>query len=68
MVGWPMPKKTPEDIPANLNLRNIPRSTLFRLKMAAAAEQRTVKDLVLELIEEKIQDLEKRGLLPKPKG
>lgn len=62
-----MPKKTQEDIPANLNLRNIPRNTLFRLKMAAAAEQRTVKDLVLELIEGKIQDLEKKGLLPKGK-
>jgi hypothetical protein len=36
--------------------------------MAAAAEQRTVKDLVLDLIEGKIQDLEKKGLLPKGKG
>ena len=68
MIWWAMPKKTPKDIPASLNLRNIPRNTLFRLKMAAAAEQRTVKDLVLELIEEKIQDLEKKGLLPKGKG
>lgn len=62
-----MSKPTQEDSEANLNLRNIPRKTLFRLKMAAAAEQRTVKDLVLELIEEKIQDLEKKGLLPKAK-
>ena len=67
MVWFGMPKKTPVEIPANLNLRNIPRSTLFRLKMAAAAEQRTVKDLVLELIEGKIQDLEKKGILPKGK-
>jgi len=37
-------------------------------KMAAAAEHKTVKDLLLELIEEKIQDLEKKGLLPKGKG
>jgi hypothetical protein len=63
-----MPKKPTEDRSANLNLRNIPRNTLYRLKMAAAAEQRTVKDLVLELIEGKIQDLEKKGLLPKGKG
>ena len=63
----PMPKKPTEDRSANLNLRNIPRNMLFRLKMAAAAEQRTVKDLVLELIEGKIQDLEKKGLLPKGK-
>ena len=63
-----MPKKPMEDRSANLNLRNIPRNMLFRLKMAAAAEQRTVKDLVLELIEGKIQNLEKKGLLPKGKG
>ena len=62
-----MPKKLPTDSPGNLNLRGIPRSTLYRLKMAAAAEQRTVKDLVLELIERRIQELEKKGLLPKGK-
>ncbi len=62
-----MLKKSHADTPGNLNLRGIPRSTIFRLKMAAAAEQRTVKDLILELIEEKIQALEKKGLLPKGK-
>ncbi len=35
--------------------------------MAAGAEQRTMKDLVLELTEGKIQDLEKKGLLPREK-
>jgi len=62
-----MPKKQSSDIPGNLNLRGIPRTMLFRLQMAAAAEHRTVKDLVLELIEEKIQELEKKGILPKGK-
>lgn len=62
-----MPKKTQAESPAHLNIRDIPRNTPFRLKMATAAEQRTVKDLVLELIEAKIQELEKRGLLPKGK-
>ena len=61
------PKASP-DKPAHLNIRDIPRETLFRLKMAAAAEQRTVKDLVLELVEAKIQELERKGLLPKGKG
>jgi hypothetical protein len=60
------PKNNP-DKPAHLNIRDIPRETLFRLKMAAAAEQRTVKDLVLELVNGKIQELEKKGLLPKSK-
>ena len=62
-----MSKKATENKPAHLNLRNIPRTTLFKLKMAAAAEQRTLKDLVLELIEGKIQELEKKGILPKNK-
>jgi hypothetical protein len=53
--------------PAHLNIREIPRQTLYRLKMAAAAEQKTVKDLVLDLIENKLQELEKKGLLPKGK-
>jgi hypothetical protein len=35
--------------------------------MAAAAEEKTVKDLVLELVDQKIQELEKKGLLPKGK-
>ncbi|MCA9470355.1 MAG: hypothetical protein KC643_33580 [Nitrospira sp.] len=56
-----MPMRPQAETPAHLNIRDIPRSTLFRLKMAAAAEQRTVKDLVLELIEGKIQELEKKG-------
>ena len=55
------------EAPCSFNIRDIPRSTLFRLKMAAATEQRTVKDLVLELIEGKIQELEKKGFLPKGK-
>jgi hypothetical protein len=35
--------------------------------MAAAAEQKTVKELVLELNWGKLQDLEKKGLLPQNK-
>jgi len=62
-----MSKPSNTDTSGNLNLRGIPRTTLFRLKMAAAAEHRTVKDLVLDLIEGKIRELEKRGVLPKGK-
>ncbi|SLM46784.1 protein of unknown function [Nitrospira japonica] len=62
-----MAPKTNPDKPAHLNVRDIPRETLFRLKMAAAAEQKTVKDLVLELVHEKIQELERKGLLPRLK-
>ena len=50
-----------------LNLRGIPVDTFYRLKMAAAAEHKSVKDLLMELIEGKIEELEKKGLLPKGK-
>jgi len=36
--------------------------------MAAAAEKKTVRDLLLKLIEDKIQELVKKGLLPKGKN
>ena len=59
--------KTRQPNPA-LNIRNIPRSTFFRLKMAAAVEEKSVTALVLELIEDKIRELEGKGLLPKGKS
>ncbi len=59
--------KEKEEETTALNLRGIPVNTYYRFKMAAAAEHMSVKDLLLELIEEKIQELEKKGLLPKGK-
>ena len=50
-----------------LNLRDIPKDLLFKLKMAAAAEHRTVKGFILQLIENRIQEMEKKGILPKGK-
>jgi hypothetical protein len=38
------------------------------LKMVATAEKKTIRELLLKLIEDKIQELEKTGLLPKGKG
>ena len=60
-------KKGQTDQMGNLNLRGISKATIYRLKMAAAAEQRTVKELLLEMIEGKIQELERKGILPKVK-
>jgi hypothetical protein len=62
-----MNSKQSSDELSQINIRDIPRSTLFRLKMAAAAEQKTVKEFVLELVDSKIQDMEKKGVLPKGK-
>ena len=62
-----MTPKSATDKPAALNIRDIPRDMFFRLKMAAALEHKTVKELVLDLIAAKLQELEKKGLLPKGK-
>ncbi len=50
---------------APLHIRTIPRDTFYRLKMAAAAQHKTVRELLMELIEGKIQELERKGILPK---
>jgi hypothetical protein len=62
-----MAKRNIEDHQGTLNIRGIPKETVFRLKMAAAAEHRTVKGFILALIDERIQELEKKGVLPKGK-
>ncbi len=53
--------------PGNINIRNLPRDLLIKMKMAAAVEQQTVKELIVTAVEQKIQELEKKGLLPKGK-
>ena len=63
-----MPKKPTEKAHGVLNLRNVPKDLVYRLKMAAAAEHRTVKGFLLALAEERIQELERKGILPKGKG
>ena len=50
-----------------LNIRDIPEEIFYRLKMVAAVERKSVRTLVLELIERRIQEWEKKGLLPKGK-
>jgi hypothetical protein len=47
--------------------RDIPRELMKRAKIAAAVEGKTIKALVLEALEVKIEELEKKGLLPKGK-
>ena len=63
-----MPKPPTKAKLPGLNLRDLPEELFYRLKMAAAVERKSVRTLVLELIEGKIKELEKKGLLPKGKG
>ena len=62
-----MPKPRPKGKLPGLNIRDIPEDTFYKLKMAAAAERKSVRALLLELVEAKIRDLERKGLLPKRK-
>jgi len=49
------------------NLRAIPARTFFKIKMAAAAEQKSARDWLLNLAERRIAELEHDGRLPKSK-
>jgi porphobilinogen deaminase len=48
-------------------LRDVPTELFNRVKLAAAVERCTVKGVLLALAEERNQELEKKGLLPKGK-
>ncbi len=62
-----MAKKTEVEKGGAWIFRDIPRDLMKRAKIAAAVEGKTIKALVLEALEGKIQELEKKGLLPKGK-
>ena len=48
-------------------MRGVPRSLMRRVKMAAANEGKTVKDFLVELAIARIEELERKGILPKGK-
>ena len=48
-------------------VRNIPTLLMRRTRMAALAEGKTVRQLLMNLVDEHLTHLEKRGLLPKGK-
>jgi hypothetical protein len=62
-----MARRELKDHQGTLNIRGIPKELVYRLKMAAAAEHRSVKVFLLALVEDRIQELERKGLLPKSK-
>jgi porphobilinogen deaminase len=46
-------------------VKDVPRDLMHRMKVAAAIQKRTMKQLLFELAESHLQELEKKGLLPK---
>jgi hypothetical protein len=59
-------KLTPKNVGA-INIRDVPKELLHRVKLAATLERRSVKGFLLALAEERIHALEEKGLLPKRK-
>jgi hypothetical protein len=59
--------RTPSEGTGAWNFRDIPRHLMRRVKMAAAHEGKTVKEFLIELAEARIQELERKGILPKAK-
>ncbi len=59
--------RTPPEGSGAWNFRDIPRSLMRRVKMAAAHEGKTVKEFLIELAERRLEELERKGILPKGK-
>jgi hypothetical protein len=62
-----MPKKTDGEKGGAWIFRDIPRDLMIRAKIAAAHEETTIKALVVEALEKKIQEIEKKHGLHKTK-
>lgn len=51
--------------PGQWIIRGVPRELMQRAKIAAAVEGRTVKDLILSLVEGHLKEMDRKGQLPK---
>ena len=60
----PKPPRHDEDA-AVLFVRGMPRDLLAKLKAAAALQQKTLGEYIKELCEGHVQELERKGILPK---
>ncbi len=61
-----MTGRTPKsDTPGTWIFKAIPREVMQRAKIAAAVEGRTVKDMILSLVEDHLKEMDRKGQLPK---
>jgi hypothetical protein len=56
-----MPQKSPANDVETLNIRDVPKDLLYRVKLAATVERRAVNRFLLALAEGRIQELGKNG-------
>ena len=55
------------DEPGTWIFRDVPRDLMRRVKAAAALQGKSVKQLTIELMEEHLKELDRKGILPKGK-
>lgn len=55
------------DEPGTWIFRDIPREVMRRAKAAAAIQGKSVRQLTIDLMEEHLQELDRKGILPKGK-
>jgi hypothetical protein len=60
-------KKESESTTGTWIVKDVPRELMHRMKVAAAVEKKTLKQLLFELAEAHLAELEKKGILPKGK-
>ena len=49
-------------------VKDVPRDLMHRVKVAAAIQKKTVKQLLFDLAEAHLQELERKGVVPRGKG
>ncbi len=60
-----MTKEKERDEPGVWNFREVPRELIVKAKIEAAVENKSVKALLMELVEGHWHELERKGILPK---
>ena len=60
----PKSKELPDE-PGTWIFRDVPRDLMRRAKAAAAIQGKSVKGLMIELMEEHLKELEKKGVIAK---
>ena len=60
-------KNSSEEQPGTWIVKDVPRDLMHRVKIAAAVQRKTLKQLLFDLVEVHLAELEKKGLLPKGK-
>ena len=67
LFGRMSPRKEQPEPKGTWIVKEVPRELMHRMKVAAAIERKTVKQLLFDLSEAHLQELERKGILPKSK-